>query len=594
MSQVTPEAVEAFLQPWQEAWLEFADAHRRGDAWPWVVSCMRTRDEMAAARGEPGEKLPVPNKPHLRAFTWAWRACRMLEVDKARQMMLTWLGCGLIVESAMFTPSAREGYQNMTMTDTSEKLGRYVLYVLLNQPLELMLPWVEERGHPPEEWIQVVAAEFGLSMAASTPPRADQPYSFGSEAYLVAKNLTNRYKTTSGPEGVETIYLYPFFDAVERVIEGIPAGHGGPNKWRGATRTGANHDEAWFQLSLADNINSAAKSVGDDGYHRLWTTASLGEDGDAYPLEMIEKAQHQPEWFGGHNGATKKRAADMPEGVEIWRTTMGYTHMRIHHYADPEKRGEAWVRRKVYEEGDVRKNLRELLIQYNAPSGKPFYASFNPERQRLKARPADSDAAQLVMGMDGGRRPATVIALVFPNGRVSVIRELVTPIRESSNVTAHALALRRVLTADPLTRDWARNHTLVLDPSMFDTRGETDDRTSSQVLSELGFFVVAGSQSASVRYESLTNLCLQTVPEDGLPVLQVDPTLAPTFFEALSGACVTAKSAEKTGGTTKEKNHYSHVTEGGEYLATFLEGAGRGIANSSNNSNPLKAHRPRR
>lgn len=588
---VTEEAVQQFLQPWAEAWQAFTLQRKQGDAWRWVLSCMRTRDEMAAARGLPGERLQVPDKPHLRVMTWAWYACSCLQVDKARQMMLTWMGCGLIVHSAMFTPSAREGYQNMTMADTSEKLDRYMLYILRAQPLELMLPWVEERGHPPDEWVRVVAEALGVSLLPPNEPRADHPPTFGSEAYLWAKKLSNRYRTASGPEGVETIYLYPLFDPTERVIEGIPAGHGGPNKWRGATRTGANHDEGWFQLSLADNVNSAAKSVGDYGYHRIWTTASLGEDGDAYPLEMIERAEHQPETFGGHNGTPTLTPADLPEGVEIWRTKMGYTHIRIHHYADPEKRGDEWVRRNVYEQGDVRKNLREILIQYNAPSGKPFYSSFNYLRQKLGGRPRDPEDAQLLLGMDGGRRPATVAALVYPSGRVSIVRELVTPLQQSTNVTAHATALRRVLMADPLTRDWQRQHVLIVDPSMADTRSETDDRTSVDVLSEMGFFVVKGTQNAAARYEAVTNLCLQQVAEDGLPALQIDQGAAPTLFEALSGACTVAKTAEKTGSFQKSKDHWSHVVDALEYLAVYVDS---NPAQMQTDFSDFAVHRPAR
>lgn len=571
--QVTEQQTKDFLEPWADAWAAFVEGRRRGEAWPWVQECMRTRDEQAALRGEESERLPVPDLPHLRTLTWAWYACRLLEIDKARQMMVTWMGCGLIVHGAMFTPSAREGYQNMTMADTGEKLDRYMLYILKNQPLELMLPWVEERGHPPKEWVEVVAAEFGLSLQPTNEPRADQPATFGSDAYLLAKQLTNKYRTSSGPEGVELIYLYPFFDPTERLIEGIPAGPKGPNKWRGGTRTGANHDEAWFQQALEDNLNSAGKSVGDYGFHRLWSTASLGEDGDAYPLQAIERDPVQPKEFGGFNGAPILTADQMPEGMEIWRTKSGYTHLRIHHYADPNKRGEDWIQRNVYT-GQVRKNRREVLIQYNAPSGQPFYDSFNYERQRLKDRPRERGEAQLILFMDGGRRPASGALLAYPDGRVSVVLELVTPpMGKSTNVTAHATALRGFLNRHPLTAGWwQRDHVLIHDPSMADTRGETDDKTSVDILIELGFNPIKGAMDAATRYESLTNLNLRTIPGDGLPALLIDQGACPNLFEALSGACTVAKNAEKTGSLVKTKDHFSHIVDALEYSASYLEG----------------------
>lgn len=588
---VTEAKLDEFLSLYRDAWVTFTEQRKRGDAWPWVQACMRTRDEMKATRGLPSERLPVPDLPHLRVFTWAWYACRLLCDDKARQMMLTWMGCGLTVHSAMFTPSAREGYQNMTMADTGEKLDRYMLYILTSQPLELMLPWVEERGHPPKEWVEIVASEFELNTNPPNEPRADQPPTFGSEAYLLAKQLTNRYKTSSGPEGVETIVLTPFFDSAERIIEGIPAGPKGPNKWRGATRTGANHDEAWFQQSLSDNLNSAMKSIGDFGHHRIWTTASLGEDGDAYPLEFIKPAKVQPETYGGFNGAPTKTRADMPEGVEIWVTEMGYTHLRIHHFADPNKRGEAWVKANVYT-GDTRKNLREVLIQYNAPSGKPFYPTFDYMRQKME-RPSTGDDAQLFLFADGGRRPALGAVFVYPNGRVHVIGEVVTPPGESSNVKSAAIAFRGLLNRDPLTRDRWREALLVCDPSMFDTRGETDDVTSAGVLRDLGFTPVKGVQDVDVRYQAVTNLNLLTIPDDRLPALQIDQAACPTLFEAMSGACVVTKMAEKTGSNGKEKNAFSHIVDAFEYLATYLDGNPLDDSTSMDNLMAM-VHRPRR
>ena len=115
--------------------------------------------------------------------------------------------------------------------------------------------------------MQTVAAEFGLSMTPPNPERvrADQPPSYDSPAYHFAKALANKYRTKSGPEGVEEIILEPYFSASPRYVEGIPAGNKGPNKWRGGTRTRASHDEAWFHFDLANNVNSAKQSVGQNG-----------------------------------------------------------------------------------------------------------------------------------------------------------------------------------------------------------------------------------------------------------------------------------------------------------------------------------------
>lgn len=576
MTQITTEAVQEFLAPYRTLWDAYA-----ADAWLWARNCMKTRDEDAPP-GQPREKLDLPDLPHLEWMTWAWYSVQLLQIDKSRQMMATWIVCGLTMHEAMFVEASNIGYQHMDAGETAKKMEKYMLYVLQAQPLEDMMPWVELRAHPPKEWVQLISAEFGLSMTPKVPPaRTDLPAYFASEAYEMALSLCNRYRKSSGAEGVNEIELMPYWSESSRYVYGIPAGAGGPNKWRGDTRTRAIEDEAWFHASLSDNINSAQKSVGQNGRQVLYSTANAGEDD--YALEMIKPAEVQPEAFGGFGGRVvegrdgfnvipypTRLKKDLPYGVEMWQTKQNYTHMRIWHYADPKKRSQDWIKRNI-DTGDRRKNMREVLIQYDAPTGKPFYESFDYVRQKLAARPADAHGAQLIIGMDGGRRPASVVALVYPTGRVAVIRELATPQGVSTNVRAHATALRRILSSDPLTAHWTHEHVLVLDPSMFDTRSETDDRTSADVLQEMGFYVVRGSQGPAIRYEALTNLNLQTIGEDRLPALLVDSGACPSIYAALMGACTVAKGAEKMGGYVKDKNNASHITEALEYLATYLD-----------------------
>lgn len=575
---VDQQRITEFLEPYRQFWDAFA-----ADAWLWARECVRTRDEDAAP-GQPREHLPLPNLPHLEFVTWAWYSVKLLQIDKSRQMMATWIVCALTVHEAMFVEASNAGYQHMDAGQTANKMQKYMLYVLEGQPMEVMQPWVELRDHPPTPWVRLIAAEFDLSMSPKTPPtRTDLPAEFGSEAYEVALQLCHRYRKSSGAEGVNEIEFMPYFSASSRYVYGIPAGVGGPNKWRGDTRTRAIEDEAWFHAALSDNINSAQKSVGQNGRQVMYSTANAGEDD--YALELIAPAAVQPEEFGGFGGRIvekngeiqvvpypKRRVSDLPYGVEMWLTANGYTHLRIWHYADPSKRSAEWIKANI-ETGDRRKNLREVLIQYNAPTGKPFYESFDYSRQKLDARPKDSGGAQLVIGMDGGRRPASLAALVYPNGRVLAVRELVTPPppHPSSNVRAHATALRRILSSDPLTAHWTHDHVLVLDPSMFDTRSETDDRTSAEVLTEMGFHVVEGSRGVATRYEAMTNLNLQTIADDKLPALLVDAGACPNFYAAMMGGCTIAKGSEKSGGYVKEKSQSSHITEAGEYLASWID-----------------------
>ena len=569
---VAPERLAAFLQPYQETWSEFSEDRARGDAVPWVLTCMRTRDEDAGAAGLPSELLSVPDKPHIRLFTWAWYSIRLLELDKSRQLMITWLACGLTVHEAMFSPSAKIGYQHMTGADTAEKIEYYMLYVLEAQPLSLMLPWVEERDHPPLEWVHLVAAELGLSMEPPGNPRADQPTYYNSEAYSVAKKLTNRYQKSSSAEGIVELRCTPFFELeADRVIEAIPAGSSGPQKWRGSTRSRAVQDEAWFHQRLAQNISSAVASVGQNGRQTMFSTANRGEDGDDYPLTLIKKHPKQPEWFGGFHGAVKKRKEDMPFGCEIWLTEMGYTHIRIWYYADVDKRGPDWFEKNIMT-GDRREKNREYLIMYDQTAGEPFYEVFNPENQRLEEL-YPVPAARYLVGMDGGRKPAAVLIEVHPNGRVIPVAEIVTPHDRTSN--AQIMADRMETEWGMRFPGWSREAILVLDPSMFDTRSETDDNTAALIFQNKGWYVVKGAMEREPRYRAVQKLCLENVNDaynggKSTPKLQVLAPACPALFAALSGGCSVAKNND--GGYSKEKNHSSHVVEAFEYPASYLSG----------------------
>lgn len=568
--EVTPELVQEFLAPYAEAWELYKTQRQAGNAWPWVQQCMRTRDEDAGAAGLPSEHLSVPDKPHLRVYTWAWYAVKLLQVDKSRQLMITWMTCGLNVHEAMFTPSAKVGYQHITGTDTAEKMDKYMLYILEAQPYDLMLPWVEERDHPPKEWVEQVTAWFGLSLKPPSVPRADQPPYFGSEGYILAKQLSNPYRKSSSAEGVVEITLKPFFETDERTIEAIPAGHAGPNKWRGSTRTRAGHDEAWFHLRLAANVNSAAKSIGQNGRQVLVSTASRGEDGDDYPLEMIKRHPKQPEYFGGYHGSSTLKVTDLPPGVEMWLTQFGYTHLRIWYHADPEKRGETWYRNNVLT-GDRRENNREILIQYDASTGNPFYEVFDDQLQRIQER-LPSERSRYVVGADGGRRPAAVLLEVLPSGRVIAVAECVTPRDRSSNVSV--LADRMHSEWGTRFPGWHKEATIALDPSMFDTRSETSEETASEVFLKRGWYVVKGSMDLESRYRAVQKLCLESVideySERPRPKLLIDAARCPDLYAGMAGACTVPKQSEASGTYVKDKGHASHVVDALEYAATYI------------------------
>ena len=562
--------VAEFLSGYQQLW-----SHYAADPWSWVQDCVRTRNEdVDIDAGESAEGVPVPDLPHLRVMVWAWYAVKLLQIDKSRQMMATWTMCYMIVHEAMFMEAANIGYQHTKTKEAAGKIEKYVLYVLERQPLEYMLPWVEDRDHPPREWVELISAEFDLSMAPPSPPRADQPPYMGSEAYLIALQLCNRYTTTSGPEGIEAVEFHPYFSASTRYLEVVASGSNGADKWRGQTRTRAVHDEAFFYQDLADNVNSALKTIGKNGRQVLVCTASRGKDGTDEPLRMIKRAPSQPDVFGGFRGRSTMDAKAFPHGVDVWLTVDKYTHIRIWYYADPHKRGPDYYEREV-KTGNLRKNRREVLISYDEPEGDPFYPSYNPDTQVVPR--ILNTGSFLVIGQDGGRTPASIICEVLPSGRVVAGRELVS---QGISVTAHGERLVSLLNLH--YPGWQSSHIMAVDPTMLDARGEANDETSGQVLERLGFQLTPGVQDPDRRFDAVTTLCLQSTMDEygNRPKLVVDPNGAPTVHTGFMGGCTLSPSDDKVGRNRKLKNSFSHVMDALEYACTVI-GQGYGAQPSS-------------
>jgi len=151
----------------------------------------------------------------------------------------------------------------------------------------------------------------------------------------------------------------------------------------------------------------------------------------------------------------------------------------------------------------------------------------------------------------------------------------VTPYDRKSNVSV--LADRMLSEWAVIAPGWQREAVVVVDPSMFDTRGETSDETAVDVLHSLGWWVEKGSMTLEARYRAMQKLCLENTQDTygNLPRLLVDVNRCPNLFTALTSGCVTPKSAERSGEFIKEKNWFSHIVDAAEYGATFINGAGR-------------------
>jgi hypothetical protein len=548
---LTTEILEAYKEKW-----EYYKTH----PWAWWVQCVRTRNEDAP----PGqrENMPAPAHPHLKLLSQAWYREQYLQIDKSRQMTVTWFFCAMAIHEATHYESTTIGYQHMTLGDATDKLERYMLYVLTHIPLTESLPWVKRGAAPPDLWVRMVAAQFGLSLVGK--PNAKQPAWWDSEAHHVAGRLCHTYETSSSSEGMEQITFYPIFGASSDSrsdIMAIPNGSLGPEKWRGYSFTRTLHDEYGFHPRLADNVNTAKAAVGQYGRQVLVTTATLGVDGDEYPLQMLEKDPVQPELpyaeIEGVNGRP---------GVEVWITKMGYTHMRIWYHADPNKRSEAYYKRAVLT-GDLRKNRREVLIQYDQPQGEQFYVAFNERTQVVPSTPPSKDVP-LILGFDGGRTPATVVIECLPSGHYVVKYEITS---DGIGVQTHGRNVAEMMT-QWYGSGWWRRHRAFGDPTL-EFRHETSEESAARQLIDLGFALEESTNDLNVRYDAVTQLCQSILPFPGegeaKPKLLIEQRCT-QLIKAMSGLCEVDDVAKRQGVNKKKKNQYSHIVEALEYPCTRL------------------------
>lgn len=113
-------------------------------------------------------------------------------------------------------------------------------------------------------------------------------------------------------------------------------------------------------------------------------------------------------------------------GVRGWQTGEGWTVLRLHYSADPERVTEAWLNEAVqgYRGGfEGRDWRREMEIDFSAYKGDPVYPGFDPE-DSVKATEYNPHLP-LWRGWDFGyRHPACVWLQLWPDGTLAYLHEL--------------------------------------------------------------------------------------------------------------------------------------------------------------------------
>jgi hypothetical protein len=172
--------------------------------------------------------------------------------------------------------------------------------------------------------------------------------------------------------------------------------------------------------------------------------------------------------------------------------------------------------------------------------------------------------------MDFGLTPAAVIAQQDVGGGLECLEELVT---KETGAARFAEELGRILK----TRYGGRIGGMWGDPAG-DIRAGTDENTVFQVLHAKGLAVSpAPSQDPLLRREAVGGM-LRRLTMTGKPALRVDPVGCPVLAKGLSGFYryrrLIVGGLEPRFDEKPEKNRYSHICEGLEYLAL---GIGEGV-----------------
>ena len=558
---ISKQALDEFLEPYVEQWAFYSTNH-----WQFVLDALKTQNR-DVEYGQPRESVAFPDFDHLRFFASLWYKEHAIQCDKSRQLTMTWLVCALALHEAIHRENALIGYQNLSLKMACDKIENYMLYMLKRIPWDIQLPWIKEGEDPHEDWTRIVAKAFSLPLAPPVPPHAKQSPYYGSRAYWVSLELSNRYKTKSGTDGMESIQFSPYFLETSQNIIAVPGGDSAADKWRGFTFTRAIHDEYAFYYNLADAISSAKQTLGKHGFQVLITTPSIGNDGDEIPKKMTLKDDRFP-------NIAEERGYELPYGVEMWQTKQQYLHVRVWYYAHPERREKDYLDRALHQ-GDLRRNQREILLRYDIPENEPFYLSYAQQPElfafcKLKGGRRDQfvphETCDLLLGQDGGRTPATLIVEARPDGRLVASYEICS---SKSSIQGHIPKVLALLNRH--YPDWQRRLKGYCDPSMFNEH-ENSDSSAAMQMQRAGFRLETGVQDPDERYTAMNQLIetnMYTESHGSAPVLLVNTEGCPMFHTGMSGGADIDTGANKTAMNRKNKTSpFSHIVEAGEYIAT--------------------------
>jgi hypothetical protein len=217
--------------------------------------------------------------------------------------------------------------------------------------------------------------------------------------------------------------------------------------------------------------------------------------------------------------------------------------------------------------------------------GKAVYEDSFQEEYHVAKQPIPIDPTlPLIIGQDYGRDHAAVIKQVMSDGRVNILREVVTfTVGIDQFIKYHLTPL--------LNREFPDHEILVIgDPSGV-KRNDTDDGTCFKSMKNAGFKAKpARTNDPNVRIDATEKLLLE-FPR-GKPMVQIDRSCK-YLIQAFKSKYY-YKKVKGTDGTLEDKpmkNQWSHVMEASQYADLHITGGKHGLTYGSLLKQPQKALR---
>jgi len=191
-----------------------------------------------------------------------------------------------------------------------------------------------------------------------------------------------------------------------------------------------------------------------------------------------------------------------------------------------------------------------------------FKQSFHVSQTPLKA--ISQSLNPLIVGMDNGLQAAAAIGQRDARGRVNVLKECFVPEDQTMGVETYLDKLLVPLIRAEFPHFRPENVVFVVDPACFQ-RSQVDEKTIAQAIQQRGFTVVkATTNDPERRIGAVEGLLGMQI--DGAAGLLIDPSCK-HLINGFEWGYRYRKATSASGAMTPEKNHFSHLHDGFQYLA---------------------------